>query len=66
MLRLLGSLRGLFEEFGIPAAVRTKPVRQPIAIKNGVIICGDEPLTGGRESVQWWRGSVRWPAGSSR
>jgi len=44
---------------GVPAVVAAKPVRQPIAIRNGVIVRGDAPLTGGRESVQWWRGSVR-------
>src|SRR5688500_5058133 len=47
------------DEIGIPAMSVAKPTREPIAIKNGVIVSGDQPLTGGRQNVQWWRGSIR-------
>ena len=47
------------DEIGVPAPVAAKPTRQPIAIKNGVIVSGDSPLTGGRQNVMWWRGSIR-------
>jgi hypothetical protein len=48
------------DEIGVPPAASAKPAKQ-IVIKNGVIVVGDGPLTGGREQVQWWRGSVRPP-----
>jgi hypothetical protein len=47
------------DEIGVPTPVAAKPAPKTIAIKNGVIVVGDAPLTGGREQVQWWRGSVR-------
>jgi hypothetical protein len=46
------------DEIGVPP-VAAKPQAKTIAIKSGVIVIGDEPVTGGREQVQWWRGSVR-------
>ncbi|HEV2292691.1 MAG TPA: DUF6298 domain-containing protein [Tepidisphaeraceae bacterium] len=45
------------DQIGIPAA--PAPGSKTIAIRDGVIVCGDEPLTGGRQNVQWWRGSLR-------
>ncbi|MGB7156797.1 MAG: DUF6298 domain-containing protein [Tepidisphaeraceae bacterium] len=47
------------DEIRLPHIVAMMPEPRTIAIKDGIIVIGDAPLTGGRQSVMWWRGSIR-------
>ncbi|MEO6434804.1 MAG: DUF6298 domain-containing protein [Tepidisphaeraceae bacterium] len=46
------------DEIGLPP-VAGKPQVHPISIESGVMVRDGKPLTGGRQSVMWWRGSIR-------
>ncbi|MFY7839083.1 MAG: DUF6298 domain-containing protein, partial [Lacibacter sp.] len=46
------------DEIGVPQ--KTKPTFAPaLQIKNGVLVRGDEPVTGRRTNVQWWSGGLQ-------
>lgn len=30
----------------------------PMTLLDGRLMCGDQPLVGGRQSIQWWRGGI--------
>ena len=47
------------DEIGIPVPPAARATRPPMELKDGVIVSGGAPLTGGRQNVQWWRGSIR-------